>query len=149
MNLFLLVNNVIVYHQMTRISRTSVSSVSSDDFFLPTDCTNYTDLFFFVLFVFCQRIARITRITRIYFSSCCSFCQRIARIARIFRFVSLRVFTNGLHELHGFFLRVIRVLRWQDFYYVRCFTHVFCTFISGKFEVSDGPRNHRITVSFA
>lgn len=32
---------------------------------------------------------------------------------------------------------------------VRCFTHVFRTFISGKFEVSDGFRNHRTTVSFA
>ncbi len=33
MNLLLLVNNVIVYHQMTRISRTFVSFDSSDVFF--------------------------------------------------------------------------------------------------------------------
>ena len=33
MNLFLLVNNVIVYHQMTRIPRTFVSFDSSDVFY--------------------------------------------------------------------------------------------------------------------
>lgn len=34
-------------------------------------------------------------------------------------------------------------------YYVQCFTRLFCTFIGGKFGVSDWIRNHRITVSFA
>ena len=36
-----------------------------------------------------------------------------------------------------FYLRVLRVLRWQPHHHVRCFTHLFCTFIGGKFEGSD------------
>ena len=89
-------------------------------------------------------------------------CQRMTRRTRIFFCVLLRlllfyVFINGFHGFHGFnylcnlcnlltfiiqfhgysYLRVLRVLRWQPHHHVRCFTHLFCTFIGGKFEVSD------------
>ena len=34
-------------------------------------------------------------------------------------------------------------------HHVQCFTHIFCTFVGGKFEVSDWMRNHRATVKDA
>ena len=72
---------------------------------------------------------------------------------------------NGFHGFHGFnylcnlcnlltfiiqfhgysYLRVLRVLRWQP-HHVRCFTHLFCTFIGGKFEVFFRDLNHKTTV---
>ena len=71
--------------------------------------------------------------------------------------ILLFIFNIGFHGFHGFnylcnlcnlltfiiqfhvhfYLRVLRALRWQTPHHVRCFTHLFCTFIGGKFEVSD------------
>ena len=44
-----------------------------------------------------------------------------------------------------FYLRVLRVLRWHP-HHVRCFTHLFCTFIGGKFEAFFRDLNHKTTV---
>ena len=43
-------------------------------------------------------------------------------------------------------LRALRVLRWQHHHHVRCFTHLFYTFIGGKFEVFFRDLNHKTIV---
>ena len=100
-------------------------------FFLPTDSTKNTNLFCVLL-----------------------------------RLLLFYVFINGFHGFHGFnylcnlcnlltfiiqfhvhsYLRVLRVLRWQPTHHVRCFTHLFCTFIGGKFEAFFRDLNHKTTV---
>ena len=111
----------------------------------------------------CQRISRRTRIFFVFF---CVFCRFMSLSTDFTDFTDLifcvfcvfccLFFNIGFHGFHGFnylcnlcnlltfiiqfhvhfYLRVLRALRWKP-HHVRCFTHLFCTFIVGKFEVSD------------
>ena len=75
------------------------------------------------------------------------------------RMTRMKQTSNPFHPFHPmFFLFTTNFMNFTNClfnsihsmtpHHVRCFTHVFYTFISGKFEVSDWIRNHRITVKY-
>ena len=102
-------------------------------FLLPTDDTNSTNLFL------CSFVSSV-----VFFNIGLHGFHGFNYLCNLFNLLTFII------QFHGYsYLRVLRVLRWQSPHDVRCFTHLFCTFIGGKFEVLDWQQNHRLTVSFA